>query len=186
MRHTAEAHFRDIWIVVTKAAGFEELRSRTPQQLIDLATHIHDKYASTRALLKLEEANRAEQDDVLYQSIQFCRDILDYINLDDAIKAGDVGRLENLIPRMFFRFNGGSNSHYAIELMELMQGLKHEWPDDLKYVPIALSQDTYLNLTTITQELYPSLLLASKHVWTRGTFSPIRHGSRTQYKRHKG
>ncbi|KAI0682087.1 hypothetical protein BC835DRAFT_1230763, partial [Cytidiella melzeri] len=53
--------------------------------------------------------------------------------LDNAMKTGDVGRMELLIPRLLFRFCGGPSSHYAIGLLELLQGLQHEWPQDLRY-----------------------------------------------------
>ncbi|KAI0688541.1 hypothetical protein BC835DRAFT_1419055 [Cytidiella melzeri] len=132
LRHTAEARFRDLWLVVGRVKDLTQLRRRTPQQLINLAAKIHDSYATTQALSEMKQKPREDQDDVLYQSIQFCRDILNYISLDDAIKMGDVGRLENLIPRLFFRFNGGTSSNYAIELLELLQGMLREWPAELR------------------------------------------------------
>ena len=59
-------------------------------------------------------------------------DLLDYIHLDDAIGSGDVGSIQDMIPRLLFRFAGRKNKNYAIEMLELLQGLQREWPDDLK------------------------------------------------------
>lgn len=33
---------------------------------------------------------------------------------------------------LLFRFVGGGNSKYAIEILELLQGLRQEWPEDIK------------------------------------------------------
>jgi hypothetical protein len=60
------------------------------------------------------------------------KDLLDYLILDDAIKTGDVATMEDMLPRILFRFVGGQNSNYVVEVLELLQGLHREWPDDLK------------------------------------------------------
>ncbi|KAI0339474.1 hypothetical protein BDW22DRAFT_1456337 [Trametopsis cervina] len=129
--HIAEARFRDLWLVVGNVSDLAELRQRTPQQLRALAEKIVDDRASTGALADLKLIPRKEQDDVFMQSVLFCRDILCYLDFDNAMKTGDVGRMRDLIPRLFFRFHGGKNHNYARELLELLQGILHEWPDDL-------------------------------------------------------
>ena len=43
--------------------------------------------------------------------------------LDHTIKQGDVGLMEDMLPTLIFRFMGGGNSKYAIEVLELLQGL---------------------------------------------------------------
>ena len=105
-----------------------ELRDRTPAQLHKLATKIVDKHASTAALNEMKKG----KDDLLYQSTQFARDLLDYIDFDRAIKFGDVGCIEDHLPRLLFRFAGGSNKNYTKEVLELMQGLYRDWPADLR------------------------------------------------------
>jgi hypothetical protein len=105
-----------------------ELRDLTPTRLHKLATKIVDKHASTAALGALKKG----KDDLLYQSTQFARDALDYIDFDRAIKAGDIGCLEDHLPRLLFRFAGGRNKNYALEVLELMQGLYRDWPADLR------------------------------------------------------
>jgi hypothetical protein len=39
------------------------------------------------------------------------------------MKDGDVGLMEKLLPTLLFRFIGGGNGKYAVEVLELMQGL---------------------------------------------------------------
>jgi hypothetical protein len=130
--HIAEARFRDLWTIVTKVDKISDIRSLPPNRLHALAAVIVDKYASTSALMAQQSLPSEKQDGVLTQGIQLCRDLLNYLNLDDAIKTGDIGRMEDLLPLLLFQFSGGSNSHYTIELLELMQGLYREWTPELK------------------------------------------------------
>ncbi|KAI0690354.1 hypothetical protein BC835DRAFT_1528859 [Cytidiella melzeri] len=134
LKHTAEARFRDVWSVAAGVEDLAELRERMPAQLRQLAKQIVDRYASTEALVELREAgkSRAQQDDLFDVSVQFNRDTLDYLDLDDCMKTGDVGRMEYLLPCLLFRFHGGGSHKYAQEILELMQGLWREWPADLR------------------------------------------------------
>jgi hypothetical protein len=54
---------------------------------------IVDGYASMAALQRMA-ANKSRKDELLYQSTQMVRDLLDYANFDAAIKMGDVGYLQ--------------------------------------------------------------------------------------------
>ena len=62
------------------------------------------------------------------------KDVLRYLDLDEAIKYGDVGRMEQALPHLIFRFSGGANPRYAIELLELFQGIYREWTEEVTYV----------------------------------------------------
>jgi hypothetical protein len=68
---------------------------------------------------------------VLTQAILWNKDILDYLTLNDAISSGDMGIIQDILPRLLFRFVGGTSSKYALEVLELIQGLYREWPKDL-------------------------------------------------------
>ncbi len=132
LKIVAEARFRDLWCIVGGVDSLDELRSRTPEQLQLIAEKILVEYASTEGLSKQHTRNKSYQDDVLIQAILFNRDILNYIDLDDAMRTGDVGRMRDLLPRLIFRFIGGGNNNYVTECLEVLQGLEREWPDDLK------------------------------------------------------
>jgi hypothetical protein len=132
--HISTARFRDLWCVVAGVDSLKDLQARSPEELLALATHIVRTFASARALQALDDKPTNERDDVLTQSVQWNKDILDYLILDEAMKIGDVGCMKDLLPRLLFRFAGGPNSNYAIEILELMQGLYREWPSDLTYV----------------------------------------------------
>ena len=132
--HMAIAHFRDLWVVVGKVSSIKKLRKMRPEQLKAIATIIVDDYASQEALRKQRKVPVDEEDKAFVHGIMFCRDILNYIELDEAMRTGDVGRIQDLLPRLLFRFNGGGNSHYAIEILELLQGIHKEWTPELRCV----------------------------------------------------
>ena len=76
----------------------------------------------------------AKLDELRLQSTMFICDVLLYIVLDRAIKYGDVGLVEGILPHTLLRFAGGQNSNYTIECLELLQGLHKEWPPEVWYV----------------------------------------------------
>lgn len=129
----ADARFRDLWRQVGKVETISDLKTKSPTQLLDMAADIFDNYASSGALLKHRTRSEGNQDELLDQSIQFNRDILNYLDMDNAMRTGDVGRMENLLPRLLYRFVGGASSNYTTELLELLQGLHQEWTPELKY-----------------------------------------------------
>jgi hypothetical protein len=57
---------------------------------------------------------------------------LEYLVLDDAIKHRYVDGMEDLLPSLLYRFQGGDNKLYAIEVAELLQKLNKEWIGDVK------------------------------------------------------
>ncbi|KAI0685745.1 hypothetical protein BC835DRAFT_1289537 [Cytidiella melzeri] len=132
LKHVTMAHVRDLWQVVGGVENLTELRDKCPEELDTIATRIIMEYASTHAASTLLEKKRDDQDDVLLNSVLYCRDGINYWNFDEAMQSGDVGRMEMLMPRLLYRFHGGNNWKYTIELLELFQGLLREWPADLR------------------------------------------------------
>ncbi|KAI0686306.1 hypothetical protein BC835DRAFT_1530101 [Cytidiella melzeri] len=51
---------------------------------------------------------------------------------DKSRSAQDDILISYLLLRLLFCFHGGGNHKYAHEILELMQGLWHKWPNDLK------------------------------------------------------
>ncbi|KAF9537692.1 hypothetical protein CPC08DRAFT_808667 [Agrocybe pediades] len=132
IHHISDAHFRAAWIQTSGVESLAELKKKTPTQLKSLAEDVYHTHCSRIALTRLEAKKEPEQDHVRKQWIMWNCDVLPYLELRDAIKAGDVGRMEDLLPVLLFRFAGGGNSKYAIEILELLQGLHQEWPDGVK------------------------------------------------------
>lgn len=135
LKHVAEARFRDLWRIVGGVDDLEALRDKKPHELKAIADKILDDYASTAAVQKHLHKPKNKQDHVLLNSILLCCDLLDYLDLDDAMRTGDVGRIRGLLPRLLFRYHGGTNSKYVGEILELIQGLEREWDSGHWCVP---------------------------------------------------
>ncbi|KAJ3966157.1 hypothetical protein EV361DRAFT_1015463 [Lentinula raphanica] len=129
--HISEAHFLASWLSVSGSQNISELTRYSPTELRDLACKLIRERASHCALHKLDKLPKDAQDSVLRQSIMWNIDVLPYLDLRDAIRKGDVGRMENLLPTLLFRFIGGGNSNYAGEVLSLLQGLRQEWPPEI-------------------------------------------------------
>ncbi len=158
--HVTEARFRDMWCIVGKVDTLRELRNCSPVELHSLASRIVSEYASSKALRNMV-VQEERCDDLLYQSVQMARDLLDYVLLDGALSSGDIGLLEDLFPRLLFRFIGGGSKNYSTEVLELLQGLHREWPADFKcvfsvlFIPHASADPP--------KGLHPTKLLACEH-----------------------
>jgi hypothetical protein len=128
----AAAHLREDWLLISKAKSLEDLRRQSPEVLVALAEQIVQEHASSSALEHIDARPENQRDEVKRQTIMWNRDILQYIVLDQAVKHGDVGLMEDSLPQLLFRFIGGKNSNYSIEVLELLQGLHREWPLEIK------------------------------------------------------
>ena len=132
LTHVAAARFRDVWCTVGKVKNLKALNKLTPERLEEMATQIVQEFASVRTLHSMSARPGDAQDDVLSQAILWNKDILDYLALNDAISLGDIAMIQDFLPWLLFRFVGGTNSKYALEVLELIQGLYREWPEDLQ------------------------------------------------------
>jgi hypothetical protein len=173
--HVTEACFRDIWCVVGKVETVRDLRKRSPLELRSLALRIITDYASFEGMFKAS-AQGERCDDLLYQSIQMARDLLDYVLLDRAVSSGDIGLLEDLLPKHLFRYIGGGSTNYSVEILELLQGLHCEWPADLKCV----FSNPFTSRADPSKGLHPPKLLAREHNRHTKLLSAYRSLARTQ------
>lgn len=135
LKHVASAHFRTLWCIIGDVESLDQLRNKTPEELIEIAEKIYEDYATTTAIDKERSKPRGQRDDVLVQTMLFCRDILDPLILIKKIHEGDVGVMRDLLPRMLFRFIAGGNTNYTVEILETIQGFEREWTDEVKCVP---------------------------------------------------
>ncbi|ORZ28544.1 hypothetical protein BCR41DRAFT_331178, partial [Lobosporangium transversale] len=60
-------------------------------------------------------------------SALFLRDMLFYLELSSAIKAGDHGRIEEILKWITIMFQAGSTKNYANELLHLHCGFAYSW-----------------------------------------------------------
>lgn len=130
LHHISEAHFRACWLKVGGIQSLAELTSKSPVEPRALAMQILNNLASRHAVEN--QSAKLKPDEQLRQQIMWNSDVLLYIELRDAIRAGDVGQMEDVLPTLLFRFGGGGNSNYAIEVLELIQGMRKEWPESIR------------------------------------------------------
>lgn len=126
--HALEAHILCCWLRVSKKEKVSELLSATPAKLIAWANEIEQKYTSSEAVDDVPPG----ADDTFRGAVMFMRDTLVYLELYKAMRAGDCGCMERLIPDLLFCFSGSSNPKYTILFQELVQGIQHEWPPEVK------------------------------------------------------
>jgi hypothetical protein len=132
LKEIATAHLLCIWLEITGTSSLGNLRSKSPDDLKQFAERIVLEFASRAALEESSRQPSPKRDRLREQVIQFNRDLLEYLELDDAIKQGHVSRMEDLLPSLLYRFQGGNNKLYTIEVTELFQKLHKEWTDDVK------------------------------------------------------
>lgn len=120
----AEAQIREVWCEVAKVKDLAELRKKSPDELYKFAEQILANHASSAALVRMKL--KPLPDEVKSQSIMFLRDVIPFILLRSAVKHGDVGFMEDMIPYMLFRFVGGKNHNYSLEMLELLQSFHRE------------------------------------------------------------
>ncbi|KAG9079065.1 hypothetical protein FRC06_007969, partial [Ceratobasidium sp. 370] len=90
------------------------------------AERIFHERVSSAALVDLSSQDRPDQ--VLRQTILQTRDLLQYYSTRIAIRSGNVGWLEDLLPNLIIYFKGRENYNYAQLLAETMQWMRHEAP----------------------------------------------------------
>lgn len=62
----------------------------------------------------------------------FLRDMMVYLDLCDAIRAGDIGRLEDTLLMVMVMFQAGGMKNYANELLRLAYGMCYAWSEPQK------------------------------------------------------
>lgn len=134
LHHVAEAHILEDWLVTGGVKEISELRKLKPEELHKLADKFVKEHASRSALIAMDQKPTEMRDEHKCQLILWNLDVLPYIVLRRAIRTGNVGIMEDLIPHLVARFIGGGNSKYAIECLELLQGIHREWPPEVVYV----------------------------------------------------
>jgi hypothetical protein len=137
----AEARTYNLWLWASGCKSLEELRDRvdTPdgsRQIQEMAQRIVNERASTAAGqdlddFELKKENKAMQDPVLRQAILLNRDVLLYAELRDAVRQGDVGHLEYLIPTLAMFFKGSGSGNYSKLMISYLQW-KLEAPVEIK------------------------------------------------------
>jgi len=87
-----------------------------------MACNIVRKYGLAATLDQLNAKPPKQHDNVFTDAVLFNKDVLDYLIFNDVIKTDDITTMQNILPHLLFRFVGGRNSNYCVEVLELLQG----------------------------------------------------------------
>jgi hypothetical protein len=141
-----EARYRALWIWATGVGNIEELAKwaehATAEQLESVTKKIWTERASGRALQLLYEQKAQKittngrkktvemenEDKILESNIHLQRDLMLYEELRRAIRSGDVGQMDNLLPKLVIYFAGSKRWNYARMLTSVLQWQWHEAP----------------------------------------------------------
>ena len=135
-------------LLVSKCGSLEEygLKVNKWETLVEHATKILENYANA-ALVEELRSERAESledkeegakptkgDAVFKNAALFMRDALVSREFNDAIKAGDSGRVMLVLKIWALSFRGNGRTKYAYEMLHLIHNLTHIWPEKIRYV----------------------------------------------------
>ncbi|GJJ69365.1 hypothetical protein EMPS_01711 [Entomortierella parvispora] len=125
LRHVFDAIVLLIWEIKLKSE--EELSSKSSGQMPHSSMDVMDKVDGIigQYLTATGLGGMANQQSV--NAALFIRDMLFYIELGSAIKAGDIGRILEMIRWLTLTFQAGGNRNYANELLRLHCGLFYSW-----------------------------------------------------------
>ncbi|KAF9110239.1 hypothetical protein BGX27_006606 [Mortierella sp. AM989] len=96
------------------------------KQLSSISKRIVDKY-----YVNFEEFQEKSDVDSSHVAL-FLRDAGLYIELSSAIKAGDIGRIEEILLWLTIMFQAGGTKNYGYELLRLHCNLRYGWTDKMK------------------------------------------------------
>ncbi|CUA76197.1 Bifunctional uridylyltransferase/uridylyl-removing enzyme [Rhizoctonia solani] len=141
-----DARYRTLWLWAAGVSNMQELadctQKATAEQLESATNKIWAERASSRALQLLDDkkihkvtkdgrktvTETKNQDNALESSIRLQRDLMLYEELQRAIRFGDVGQMENLVPKLLIYFAGSKRWNYTRMLTSVLQWHWHEAP----------------------------------------------------------
>ncbi|KAF9016871.1 hypothetical protein BGZ52_005527, partial [Haplosporangium bisporale] len=137
--HAADELLRNVFDGMVLRLWKEELgidSSKTLDELganQDTTTMLNQVFTAAEAIraryLVRPEANRKAYGNANTNAALFIRDMLVYIELGDAIKQGDVGRIEAVLMPITVMFQAGGTKNYANLLLRLAFDIRHTWTE---------------------------------------------------------
>ena len=126
-------------LLVGQATSLQEYASGLSwETLTTHATAVIEQFTDNRIVHRLRQEcaddGPSHGDMVFENAILFMRDALHLREFCDAIKAGDSGRVLNVLKVWALTFRGNGHSKYAYEILYLVHNLTHVWPPSLAYV----------------------------------------------------
>lgn len=164
--HSLYARILDCFTVKC-GSSLEEWASQEPKfsEVWEMASIIQKEYASSAAIHALLQKPKDKQDRVFGNSAIFIRDALLYIELCDAVKHGDSGRVNNVRRLLMFSFYGAGSHNYGLECLHWEQNVRYEWSEGLRQ---AMFDNILLNIKGNSFSWVPvDLVQEHMNYWTK-------------------
>ncbi|KAI5822794.1 hypothetical protein K523DRAFT_406741 [Schizophyllum commune Tattone D] len=131
------ARILDCFLRVSGKASLDAFcKDLTWQELNEYAREVVRQFADARVVHKLRRAREKDGKDsgdmVFENAVLFIRDGLLLREFNDAIKAGDSGRIILVLKTWAFSFRAQGRSRYATEILYLIHNLTHVWPPAIR------------------------------------------------------
>ncbi|KAH9071525.1 hypothetical protein EDB83DRAFT_2313561 [Lactarius deliciosus] len=102
--------------------------------IVKISEDIVRKYVvTTEGLLELQAKPESERDQQFENQALRNRDYLSYVDLCNAINAGDVGRVEASFLHWIYMFCGTGKHKYASQLARFLRNLHEVYPPELRF-----------------------------------------------------
>lgn len=136
----------------------------TPTNILELACTIVTKYATPTEKLKtvhksqtltsitgtnesdsdvdleapsepLSSSSKSDHKDIIHENIlRLTHDLLYVTELVKAVKDGDIGHVEDILPDLACMFRGAGSNNYSTEILHFLFNLKEVWTPEFAYV----------------------------------------------------
>ena len=99
------------------------------------AANVVDRFTNNRTVHRLQQEHADDGPtcgDMVYKNaLLFLRDALHLHKFSDTVKAGDSGRVLNVLKAWGLAFCGNGRSKYAYKILYLVHNVTHVWPAPL-------------------------------------------------------
>jgi len=129
LRHTFDALVLTAWKM---EVGMDDLDAFANRQGEKLGDTLHQRVDNIVNRLFVTKNLPSLQNRLLQNAALLLHDMVLYLELGSAIKAGDVGHITEIIQWLTIWFQGGKNKNYAMELLRLHCGFEYSWTPNTK------------------------------------------------------
>lgn len=128
---TVEGHAQEIMVQFANGQIVSDLRWK--RHLASVAVEAPGATSTPATPASVEPTKLSNEGDMVFENaVLFLRDALISREFTDAIKAGDSGRVVNVLKILALSFRGNGRSKYAYEMLHFIHNITHIWPRPMR------------------------------------------------------